>query len=168
MRVITAEKLPGEAPLPVADLAILEQIRGQVHDRCLACGQSPWRLNFELEPENTIVAKLRLDETFCGYPETVHGGSLALFFDQMATCCMFAHGIEAVTARLQVRFRQPVRPAVTAVLRARMKLVRRPRYEVRSWLEQEGEIKADAVMDMWVRSSLTDNSPSSQKHSQDL
>ena len=144
---------PGAKGLPDADLAILEQIRSRAHERCFACRQGPWRLHLELEPENTLVAKLELDETFCGYADTVHGGALALFFDEMATCCMFAHGIEAVTAKLQVRYRHPVRPVVTAVLRARMKPVRRPHYQVRCWLEQEGSLKVDAVMDMWEPSS---------------
>lgn len=144
---------PGAAGIPDANLATLEQIRSRVHDKCFACRQSPWRLNLELEPDNTLVAELKLDETLCGYADTVHGGVLALFFDEMATCCMLAHGIAAVTAKLQVRYRRPVRPAASAVLRARMKPVRRPHYRVRCWLEQEGSLMVDAVMDMWEPSS---------------
>ena len=144
---------PDETGLPDADLTVLEQIRNRAHEQCFACRQSPWRLEIELEPENTLVAKLQLDETLCSYADMVHGGALALFFDEMATCCMFAHGIEAVTAQMRVRYRRPVRPLVTAVLRARMKPVRRPHYQVRCWLEQDGSLKVEAVMDMWEPSS---------------
>jgi uncharacterized protein (TIGR00369 family) len=39
----------------------------------------------------------------------VHGGLISTVADAVMTNCLFAHGIEAVTAELTVRFRHPVR-----------------------------------------------------------
>lgn len=71
--------------------------------------------------------------------------------DEMSACCLFAHGIEAVTVELKVRFRRAVRPAEPFTLRARAEMVRAPRYRVQVWLEQKGRKAVSGVAEMWRR-----------------
>lgn len=135
--------------LPPADLIRLDRIRNEVHRNCHACGNPALRLEFEIEPEETICARLTLGGETCSYTGTVHGGLLSLLIDEIATCCLFAHGIQAVTARMKIRYRHPVRPGDELVIRARAQLVRVPRYDVHCELEQGGRITTDARLDMW-------------------
>ncbi len=138
---------------PVADLAVMERGRDEMHRECLACRPGPFRLEFELEPESTLVARLIPGDETCSYAATVHGGLLSLYFDEMATCLLFAHGIRAVTARLQVRYRRTVQPGRETVIRARVESVRGPTYRIRGWLEQAGRVGVTAVLDMWRQES---------------
>lgn len=135
--------------MPSADLARLEQIRDSVHRSCYACGDPTLRLEFVLESEGTLCARLTPGESTCSYAGTVHGGLLSLFIDEIATCCLFAHGIQAVTARMKIRYRHPVRPGIALVMRARAEPVRVPRYQVHCRLEQGGQLTTAATLDMW-------------------
>jgi uncharacterized protein (TIGR00369 family) len=145
----------GDGVFPTADLERLERIRGDVHRNCMACGDPDLRLEFVLEPENTLCARLTPGEEACSYAGTVHGGLLSLMIDEIATCSLFAHGIEAVTARMKIRYRHPVRPGVALEIRARAEPAHVPRYQVHCQLIQDGRITTDATLDMWSREPET-------------
>lgn len=139
----------GDDVLPPADLIRLEQIRGDEHRNCFACGDPNLRLELELEPGDTLCSTLIPGEDGCSYAGTVHGGLLSLLIDEISTCCLFAHGIRAVTARMRIRYRHPVRPGIALVIRARAEPAHAPRYQVHCELVQDERVTTDAVLDMW-------------------
>lgn len=145
----------GSAVMPPADLDGLARIRGAVHRNCFACGQPGLRLEYQLEPDDTLVARVTLEDEACSYVGTIHGGLLSLLIDEIATCCLFAHGIRAVTARMKIRYRHPVQPGFVLVMRAWAEPVRAPRFQVHCRLEQDGRLTTDAVLDMWSQEPAT-------------
>ena len=60
------------------------------------------------------------------------------------THCLHARGVEAVTARLSVEYRRPVRIDRSALLRAHVTADDAPLYRLDSLLVQEGEVRARA------------------------
>jgi len=134
--------------LPSPDLARLERIREQAHGDCFACAQGLFRLEYQMEGAR-LVATVHWDAFHCSYENTVHGGAISLYLDQIMTCLLFAYGVEGVTARMELRYHKPVRPLVDAHLSAWLEECHGPLFRVRAQLEQEGEkrvsVKADFV-----------------------
>lgn len=81
-------------------------------NRCFVCGpDNPigLRLRFEREGEG-VRAEFTPSELHVGYEGLVHGGILAALIDDALANVWFTKGEEAVTAKIEVRFRQEVRP----------------------------------------------------------
>jgi len=135
--------------LPPPSLTQLEALRRRHHAHCFACGQGLFRLEFELAEKGALEANLHLDHFFTSYEDSVHGGALALFIDQAVACCLFAHGICAVTANLEMRFRRPVRPGGGIVLRTWVERQRPPLFTVRAEIQQESLLAVRATAEMW-------------------
>lgn len=76
---------------------------------------------------------------------------MALFFDQAACCCLFAHGIEGVTAALRVRYRRAVPADRSAVLRARLEGRKGPAFEVGLSLAVGGTLAVTGQALFWPR-----------------
>lgn len=62
-----------------------------------------------------------------------------MLLDAAMTHCLFAHRIQAVTARLNVRFRHPVKVGVEAAIRARLVDQHPPVYVLEAELRQNGQ-----------------------------
>ena len=93
----------------------LEKTARREHANCLMCGRghaSGIRLQFRVQPEGTVVADYLPDQVRQGYPGLLHGGTIAALLDAAMTNALFARGITALTARLNVRYRHPVRLGV--------------------------------------------------------
>jgi len=93
------------------------------HPACVVCGernQSGLGLCFQQEPNGSVVGRFGCDAGFQGYPDQLHGGVVSMLLDAAMTNCLFARRIRAVTAKLTVRFRHPVRVGVEATIRARL------------------------------------------------
>jgi uncharacterized protein (TIGR00369 family) len=80
-----------------------------------------------------------------GYNGMLHGGVISAIADGAMANCLFAHGIVAVTAELNVRFRHPVVLGTTLVVMAR--IIRRAEtlFLLEANLLQDGEIKVKAT-----------------------
>jgi acyl-CoA thioesterase FadM len=61
------------------------------------------------------------------------------------TNCLFAHGIEALTAELTVRYRHPIGVGGNIVVRASLTDSRGELHLLRAELRQEGQVKATAL-----------------------
>jgi acyl-coenzyme A thioesterase PaaI-like protein len=74
-----------------------------------------------INDSESVVAISYLGPNLCGHPGLVHGGVLATMLDEgLARCCFDALPRKiAVTAKLEVNYRQPVRTGTYVVLRAR-------------------------------------------------
>ena len=125
-----------------------QAIRQAVHSRCIVCGQKcsgGLNLEFEILDDGSVSAVLENGRHYEGYDGLLHGGIIAAIADGAMTNCLFAHGITAVTAELNVRFRHPL--TVNTPLRVVAKILRRnePLFVIEAELIQESQIKARAT-----------------------
>ncbi|MGH2436295.1 MAG: PaaI family thioesterase [bacterium] len=87
-------------------------------NRCFVCGpDNPigLKLRFEREGEG-VRAEFIPTELHVGYEGLVHGGILAALIDDALANVWFTKGEEAVTAKIEVRFRQEARPGEPLVV----------------------------------------------------
>jgi len=101
-------------------LATLKAMQQQHHPGCVVCSGKVdgLDLDFRLVDDGTVEALLDCPATLQGYPDRLHGGVLCALLDGAMTNCLFAHGLAAVTAKLDVRFRHPAILGKPAVVRA--------------------------------------------------
>ena len=115
------------------------------HPACVVCGErneSGLGLRFEPQADGSVLARFACAPDYQGYPGRLHGGVVSMLLDAAMTNCLFARGIQAVTGRLNVRFRHPVRLGTDAVLRAWMVQHHPPLYMLKAELAQEGKVCA--------------------------
>ena len=77
---------------------------------CFACGQENpigLKLRFRSDGE-TVRAEFTPGELHQGWPGIVHGGIINTLLDEAMVYAPFFHGIHCVTAKMEVRIRQPV------------------------------------------------------------
>ena len=81
-------------------------------DVCFVCGKKNaegLKLNFVLDKEKKIMETVFTTEEWQqGYAEIIHGGIIATLLDEVMGKLAFELGINAVTAKLSVRFQKPV------------------------------------------------------------
>lgn len=117
------------------------------HAECFACGNlNPAGLKLEFRPigESRVSAERILGEEYQGYPGVVQGGIVSTLLDSAMTNCLFADGIEAMTVRLNVRFREPVRVNRNVTVAAQLVRQRGRFYELKASIMQDGTQKATA------------------------
>ena len=120
--------------------ARLSELRDQGHERCVVCAPSHplgLQVEYRLAAGGVVHAEFPCDRVFQGYPGQLHGGVIAALLDGAMTNCLFAHGIEAVTAELTVRFLRPVLPDRIAEVNAHLTRAFRRLYVLEAELIQE-------------------------------
>lgn len=95
------------------------------------------RIKYQLRAGGVVQAEFLCHDVFQGYPGQLHGGVITSLLDGAMTNCLFAHGIEAVTAELTVRFLRPVLTDRVAVVSARLIKTSRRLYVLEGELTQE-------------------------------
>lgn len=103
-----ASSHPGES---LGGAERLGAVRRRAHPRCVVCSPAnPMGLgqHFSLRPDGGVEGRFAVRKVFEGYPGMLHGGVTAALLDGAMTNCLFARGVEAVTAELRVRYRGPV------------------------------------------------------------
>ena len=126
---------------------ILNNVRSQVHPRCIACGftnVNGLHLQFETDNDGGVTAMFHCDEIFEGYPGVLHGGVISTVLDGAMGHCMFARGQAAVTVEITTRFRHPVVICREAIISARITRHSHPLYLLEAEIIQDGEVKATA------------------------
>lgn len=127
--------------------ARLSELRSQGHERCVVCAPSHplgLRVEYHVGTDGVVHAEFPCDRVFQGYPGQLHGGVITALLDGAMTNCLFAHGIEAVTGELTVRFLRPVLPDRIAVAHARLIRTLRRLYVLEAELIQDGVTVARA------------------------
>ena len=79
--------------------------------RCFVCGvENPQGLKVKVEQDgaNQVKAEFVADEPYRGWSDYLHGGILSLIFDEMLGWLSRYMGHDAMTARLEIRYRKPV------------------------------------------------------------
>jgi acyl-coenzyme A thioesterase PaaI-like protein len=125
----------------------LQRARDQVHPHCVVCNpanSAGLRTEFTVQADNSVVGEFPGSAVFEGYPGLLHGGVSAALLDGAMTNCLFAHGIEAFTAELTVRYREPVDTRGNITVRASLAESHGRLHLLRAELRQGGRIKATA------------------------
>lgn len=81
------------------------------HQDCFFCGDDNpggLHLHFDTRPDGEVRASFTGTPGLQGYKGILHGGILAGLLDAAMTHCLFAHGIQALTGELKVRYRKTV------------------------------------------------------------
>jgi acyl-coenzyme A thioesterase PaaI-like protein len=89
------------------------------------------------------------------YPSVLHGGVISALLDSAMANALFAVGIVAVTATLEVRFLAPTTTGRFAMVRAWTEnAAAHPLYHQRAELLQDGKVVVEAKAKFIVRDAL--------------
>lgn len=82
---------------------------------CFACGKrNPYGLRLDIrQTEDGSKLTFQAAAHYAGWEGIVHGGIVSTLLDELLAWACTARGVEAVTAELTVRFRQPIRTGQT-------------------------------------------------------
>ena len=118
------------------------------HDpACWGCGETPFGLELPLPEEEgaeVYEACLHFDEGHQGGPGIVHGGLVAALLDEACGLLATWYRFPAVTARIFVRYRQPVPINTELLVRAVVESSRGRRIRVTGALVDGDESLAEA------------------------
>lgn len=137
----------------------LRQTRAQAHSNCVVCSPANSRslcAKFTASDDGGVQACFGCDKAFEGYAGMLHGGVIASLLDGAMTNCMFAHGIPAITAELNVRFRHPVIISQLATVRAWIERSSPPLHLLRAEVVQDEQLKATALGKFMEKPHLAD------------
>lgn len=110
------------------------------HPYCVVCGrqnETGLGMHFTEMLDGSVRATFPCNRRFQGYTDRLHGGIIAMLLDAAMTHCLFAKGVEAVTARFDLRYRKPVRVDRQATIIARLDSAYPPLFRLSSQLTQE-------------------------------
>lgn len=81
----------------------------ELNNWCFACGEkNPMGLKLTFREEGeTYCTTFRAGLEHQGYNGVVHGGIVSTLLDEVMARYIYAKGFQAVTAKLEIRFRQP-------------------------------------------------------------
>ena len=112
------------------------------------CGRghaSGIRLHFRVQADGAVAAEYQPEAARQGYRGLLHGGVIAALLDSAMANTLFARGITALTARLTVRYRHPVRLGVPVTVRGWLEdTTKLPAYNVAAEVSQAGRRVAQA------------------------
>ncbi len=114
---------------------------------CYGCGEAnPEGLQIEFAVEGTTaVGRFQARTLHQGFPGLVHGGITAAALDEAMGWAVFAAGIWAVTARMEVRYRRPLPLDQELTVRGEVTRDRGRRLEVAAAIRSvEGRLLAEA------------------------
>ena len=135
------------------------ETRAQAHANCVVCSPAnsrSLRLEFAASDDGGVQACFDCDKAFQGYASMLHGGVIASLLDGAMTNCMFAHGIPAITAELNVRFRHPVLIGQFATVRAWIERLSPPLHLLKAEVLQDEQLKATALGKFMEQHDLSD------------
>ena len=89
-------------------------------NQCFGCGlENPIGLKLKFEcGDGRAMAEFTSSELHQGWPGFVHGGILFTLLDEAMAYTFYPEGLKGVTAKAEVRFRQPVPIGETLVVEA--------------------------------------------------
>lgn len=109
-------------------VAPTEELRRATHRRmhrlCFACGDEAaggLGLQFRLDGDCGVRAEWDCPARYRSYDGILHGGLIATLLDCAMVQALFAHGIVAHTAELNLRYRRPVSTGVAVTVSARLR-----------------------------------------------
>lgn len=128
-----------ESVNPISDQGLRD------HRSCFVCGaDNPegLALKFSSRADGSVSARFECAPRFQGYPDRLHGGVVVMLLDDAMVNCLLREGVPAVTGRLNVSFRKPVRLEKIAEVRAHVVSRTKSLYVVKAELYQDGRLMA--------------------------
>lgn len=80
-------------------------------NHCFGCGQANaagLRLNFSVTDDRTVFCDATISDNYEGPPGCLHGGIIATLLDEAMSKANRAHGVTAMTRRIEVDYLKPV------------------------------------------------------------
>ncbi len=115
---------------------------------CFGCGmKNPEGLHIDFEFEGTTVkGRFTPRATHQGWPGLTHGGIAAAAMDEAMGWAMYAAGAWAMTARMEVKYRQPLTLGEEVTITAQVTRDRGRRMEAEAEIrDAEGKVRAQAT-----------------------
>lgn len=132
-----------------------KEVRSLAHANCVVCSSSNEQglgLRFTSFPNGSVEAVFDCHKVFEGYRNMLHGGIISTLLDGAMTNCLFAHGIHAVTAELNIRFWHPVICCQSASVRAWITRSTTKLHHLQAEVLQNGQIMAIATGKfVWIK-----------------
>jgi acyl-coenzyme A thioesterase PaaI-like protein len=131
---------------------MLASTRAGAHPGCTFCAPgAPGWLALDLRDDGAggVGAGFPCPPESEGYPGLVHGGVASGLLDAAMTNALFARGVVALTGRLTVRYRRPLRLGRAAAVGARVRELRSGWWIVEGTIAQDDEVAASA--EGWFR-----------------
>lgn len=123
------------------------ELSAACHPDCIACrsaSEGGLGLRFHDLPDGGVATRFACDSRYQGYPGRLHGGIIATLLDAAMTHCLFARRIRGYTARLEIRYEEPVATSAGCRVRAALERERPPLYYLRAELWQDDVCRARA------------------------
>ena len=122
---------------------------------CLVCGHlnpNGLKLKFKVQPDGSVAAVFDCLPVLQSYPNVLHGGVISAILDSAMANALFAVGVVAVTATLEIRFLAPTMTGRFAMVRAWTESGdAHPLYLQRAELIQDGRVMVEAKAKFLVR-----------------
>jgi acyl-coenzyme A thioesterase PaaI-like protein len=124
-------------------VSIEEKEQGPIassHEGCFACGpnnKNGLGLTFRPSLSGGVEATFYCDLKYQGYPGFLQGGVIATLLDSAMIHCLFQKGIMAMTGRMYIQFKKPVRMQEVVQIKASMVEQRGPVYRLSAEVIQE-------------------------------
>ena len=130
--------------------------RDRAHPRCRLCGDEPADLpELQFQCADTgIWARFQATERQEGYAGWLHGGVAAAVLDAACTNALFARGVTAVTAKLELSYRHPLFLHTPITVIARLVDQRAGAWRVRASLHQ-GDRRAVSATALFMPAAVT-------------
>ena len=127
--------------LSPADPVVLKTLRREHHARCfIGRPETSFGLGVEyrVTDDGGVEATVECPDSWEGYAGLVHGGIIAALLDGAMTNALFARGIVALTADMDIRFRESLELGRTARVSADVEPFWPRVYKATARIEQEG------------------------------
>ena len=124
------------------------KVRSISHAGCVVCSsrnEHGLGLSFRSLRDGSVEAMFDCNQAFQGYHNVLHGGITSTLLDGAMTNCMFSHGIHAVTAELNIKFRHPVVCCQSVTVRAWITRSSSKLHLLQAEISQNGRIMATAT-----------------------
>jgi uncharacterized protein (TIGR00369 family) len=135
------------------------QLTATVMTGCFACGAGTPGLRLQFSPglddPDSVFSQVVISPMFESYPGVVHGGIVATLLDAAMTHCLFAKGIRAMTASLNIRYRHPLFSGSHATVQAILVSAKHPVYELKASIRQENKVMSSATARFYAKPNPT-------------
>lgn len=116
---------------------------------CFVCGKDNsfgLRIQFYSEPDGSVQASYVPTDQYQGYPGVLHGGIVTALLDELIGRTAIANDLWCMTAKIQVRFHNPVPIGVPIFMRGKVSRQTRRLLEGHAEMRSEdGTLLAEAV-----------------------
>ncbi|MFC1566676.1 hotdog fold domain-containing protein [bacterium] len=111
-------------------------------------------LNMKFSDKGSLNVTFFCKDIFQGYDNIMHGGVLSALYDVAMVQCLFGHGIVAMTAKLNIRFKKSVDVNKDLILKTKISNVIKDKfYSMKGTMYQDGN-KITSAEAVFVKTEL--------------